>query len=156
MDLSRGVTFSAEKGKGSFEENDPLKPSSVMNLDEGLYGIELPVKLKPKDVQPSLYRLIPLIANIKKFRHLGSIALELCYLASGRIDGYIDVRGIIRATDLAAAHLIVKEAGALILTPEGGEIDMELKATTRTSFVAATNKAICSKILRLLNTGRKD
>jgi len=68
----------------------------------------------------------------------------------------VDIRGIIRATDFAAAYLIVREAGALMVTPDGGEVDMELKATTRTSFVAATNKAICSKILRLLNTGRKD
>ena len=156
MDLSRGTTFSAEKGRGAYEGSSPLRPSSVTNLAEGLFGVELPVKLKPKDMRPCITRLMPLIANIRKFRHLGSIALELCYVASGRLEAYVDIRGIIRATDFAAAYLIVREAGALMVTPDGGAVDMELKATARTSFVAAANQTICSKILRLLKTGRED
>jgi myo-inositol-1(or 4)-monophosphatase len=154
-DLSRGTTFSAEKEKGAYEGSSPLRPSSVTNLAEGLIGVELPVKLKRRDIQPCITRLIPLIANIRKFRHLGSIALELCYVASGRLDAYVDIREIIRATDFAAAYLIVREAGAFMATPDGGEVDMELKATARTSFLAAANQTIFSEILRLLQTGRE-
>lgn len=154
-DLSEGKTFSAEKRKGSHEDGIILKPSSVEKLADGVFGIELPVKLKPKHIQPCMNRLIPLITNIRRIRHLGSIALELCYVASGRLDACVDVRGIIRATDFAAAYLIVKEAGALMFTLDGQELDMKLKATARTSFIAAANQVICSEILRLLSTEEK-
>jgi len=103
MDLSKGITFSAATGKGAYEERCPLEPSPITNLMEGVFSVKLPVNTKRKEMLHDITRLIPLISNMRKLRQLGSVALELCYVASGRLDACIDLRHKIRATDLAAA-----------------------------------------------------
>jgi myo-inositol-1(or 4)-monophosphatase len=150
MNLSNGTSFSAETGKGAYEEGHPLKPSSVNDLQEGIFSVKIPVNMQKKEMLYQITRLMPLISNMKKLRQLGSVALELCYVASGRIDAYVDLRNKIRATDLAAAYLIIKEAGATILTPDGNDLKLELKATATTSFIVAANQVLSRKILKLL------
>ena len=150
MDLFKGITFSAETGKGAYEERNPLYPSSIDRLKEGVFNFKIPVNLTKKEVLQQITCLMPLISTIKKLRQLGSIALELCYVASGRFDAFIDLRNKIRATDLAAAYLILREAGAIIVTPEGDEVKMTLKATAQTSLIAAANQTIYRKIFELL------
>ena len=61
--------------------------------------------------------LSKIIGIAEHVRLLGANALEACYLAKGSLDAYIDLRGKIRATDIAAAFLIVKEAGGIIYSP---------------------------------------
>lgn len=150
MDLSKGITFSAETGKGAYEEGCLLEPSSITSLMEGVFSVKIPVNMKRKEILHDITRLMPLILNMRKLRQLGSVALEMCYVASGRLDACVDLRHKIRATDFAAAYLIVREAGGVILNPDGNEVVMELKANAKTSFVAAANLTICRKILKLL------
>jgi fructose-1,6-bisphosphatase/inositol monophosphatase family enzyme len=47
---------------------------------------------------------------------------------------------------------MVREAGGIMVTPDGSELDMALKATERTSYIAAGNKALCNDVIRLLKT----
>ena len=58
-------------------------------------------------------------------RVLGSIAMEICLVAEGAIDGLIDVRGMIRGYDIAAASLILEEAGGIITDLQGEELGRE-------------------------------
>ncbi len=150
MDLYKGITFSAETGKGAYEDGRLLEPSSITSLMEGIFSVKLPVNMNRKEIQKDVTRLMPLISNMRKLRQLGSVALEICYVASGRLDACVDLRHKIRATDLASAYLIVREAGGVMFTPEGNEVIMELKANARTSFVAAANLTIYRKILKRL------
>ena len=55
-------------------------------------------------------------------RHFGANALELCYFARGFMDAYIDIRGKIQSTDMAAAYLISKEAGGKLYSTNGQEL----------------------------------
>lgn len=153
MDLSNGRTFSAETGSGAYEDARRLKTSSITSLQEGVFSVKIPVNMTPKEIMKDITRLIPLISNMRKLRQLGSVALELCYVAAGQLDACIDLRDKIRATDLAAACLIVKEAGGLIRTPRGNEVILELKATSKTSFVAAANQILYRRILKHLQMG---
>ena len=73
-------------------------------------------------------------------------------MASGAYDSFVDIRGRLRVTDVAAAWLILLEAGGVMLTPEGKELDVPLTPTQRVSFVAAGNKELCEKILGLVET----
>ncbi len=152
MDLVRGITFSAETGKGAYEDGRLLEPSSITSLMEGIFSVKLPVNMNRKEIQRDITRLMPLISNLRRLRQLGSVALEICYVASGRLDACVDLRHKIRATDLASAYLIVREAGGVMFTPEGNEVIMALKANARTSFVTAANLTIYRKILKLLQT----
>jgi myo-inositol-1(or 4)-monophosphatase len=148
-DLNSGATFYAGAGKGAYEGEKPLISSNVTTVAEAMIGIEVSIPGNTK----FLASLVPLLSTTKKIRHLGSTALETCYVGAGLMDAFIDNRGMIRATDIAAAYLIVKEAGGVMVTPKGEELDMILKATERTAYIAAANKTLADDIIRLLKTG---
>ena len=70
---------------------------------------------KAQEVAP---RLTALIAQTKHIRHFGANALELCFVADGLTDAFVDIRGKLRTTDVAAGFLILKEAGGIVTTPD--------------------------------------
>jgi len=140
------VTYTAERGKGAFRNHEKISPSQTTSLGESVIGIDFNT-LKTREVMP---KLIPLLEKTKHLRHFGADALELCYVADGKTDAFLDIRGKLRVTDIAAAYLILREAGGIMLTPEGNELNVALDAAQRVAFVAAANKAILDNILRLL------
>jgi len=95
-------------------------------------------------------KLTSLAKEVKHLRHLGANALELCYVADGTADAFVDIRGKLRVTDMAAAYLILKEAGAIITTLEGKTLNSRLSPQQRVSFVASGNLTLHKKILNLL------
>ncbi len=140
------VTYTAERGKGAFRNRERIQPSLTTSLEEAVIGVDFNT-LKIRKLMP---RLIPLLEKTKHLRHFGADALELCYAADGKTDAFIDIRGKLRVTDIAAAYLILREAGGIMVTPEGNELDVALDATQRVAFVAAANKTIYIKIRELL------
>jgi myo-inositol-1(or 4)-monophosphatase len=78
--------------------------------------------------------------------------LELCFVADGSTDAFVDIRGKLRTTDVAAAFLILKEAGAIITTPDNQPVNMELDPKNTLSFVASGNMQIHEKILNLVKS----
>ncbi|MFQ6075065.1 MAG: inositol monophosphatase family protein [Candidatus Bathyarchaeia archaeon] len=148
MDLHHGTTFSAERGKGAFSEGKRrLRPSRVGRVEEALIALDFNAPRDPTFI----HRLVPLLERGRKFRHFGANALEVCYVASGAIDAFVDIRGWLRVTDMAAAYLVLREAGGVVVTPEGDELDGRLRTEERLSFVAASNPRLCGEILRLLS-----
>jgi len=91
-----------------------------------------------------------LIRKTKHIRHLGANALELCYVADGTTDAFIDIRGKLRTTDMAAACLIIGEAGAKITTPKGKLLNVKLDPKQKVAFIAAANQKIHKTILNLI------
>ena len=71
-------------------------------------------------------------------------------MADGTTDAFIDIRGKLRATDTAAAWLIIKEAGALITRPDGESLKAKLDPREKLTFVASANRQIHRKILSLM------
>lgn len=147
VDLNSGATFKAQKGRGAYEEERPIAPSEVPRLAEAVVSVELTYRM---DFHGLIQRLMPIMAHASKLRQLGSTALETVYVASGALDAFIDLRGLTRAVDLAAATLIVREAGAFIVGPDGEGLNMELRADERTSFVVAGNKSLLQEIMSLI------
>lgn len=140
------VTYIAERGRGAFRNREGIQPSSVTSLEDAIMGVDFNT-LKIRELMP---RLISLLEKTKHLRHFGADALELCYVADGKTDAFIDIRGKLRVTDIAAAYLILREAGGIMVTPKGNELDVALDAAKRVAFVAAANKTIHAKIQRLL------
>lgn len=147
MDLLNGTTFVAERRRGAFLGEVPLKPSTTTDVEKALIGVDLNAPRSEECLQRSLR----LFRKVDKLRHLGANALELCYVASGAYDAFVDIRSRLRVTDIAAAWLILGEAGGVMLTPEGGELDVSLTPTQRVSFVAAGNRELCEKIVELVS-----
>ena len=106
-------------------------------------------------LKPCLLYLLPVLTKALKIRIIGSTALELCYVASGALDAFIEFRGMTRVTDLAAAYLILKESGGIIVTSKGEDLNMPLRADARTEFISAANEALYLEILNSLKADRK-
>ena len=135
-DLFHNITYTAQKGKGSHRNNSKIHPSKNTALEEAVIGVDLNT-YKIKKVAPKLTKLIQ---KTKHIRHLGANALEICYVADGTIDAFIDIRGKLRTTDMAAAWLITKEAGGKITSPEGSPLKVRLDPKQKVAFIAANPK----------------
>lgn len=114
FDPFRDELFFAEKGKGAFLNNNPIQISEKDKLIDCLVGVG---GIRGKNLDRVLDDLKKVIPNIRHVRDLGSAALELCYTACGRFDGYF-CRSL-HLWDCAAASLIIIEAGGRISNFEG-------------------------------------
>ena len=103
--------FTAEKGQGAWLNDRRLRVSDRTNMLEMLFATGMPFGTKEglKITLEELEKLMPKCAGV---RRQGAAALDLAYVAAGRLDGYWE-RGL-NAWDIAAGLLIAKEAGALI------------------------------------------
>jgi myo-inositol-1(or 4)-monophosphatase len=146
-DLYHGTTYTATKGNGAQRDGTRIATSKAQTLDDAVIGLDLNT-YKAKKIAPTLSELIQ---NTKHIRHFGANALEICYVAEGLTDAFVDIRGKLRATDVAASFLILKEAGGTISTTEGKPVDGDLDPTQTVTFVASANKNIQRAILKLLS-----
>ena len=145
-DLFHDVSYTAFEGKGAFRDGDKITPSTLTSLDEAVIGLDLNT-YKVKEVAP---QISDLIQATKHIRHFGANALELCYVADGLTDAFVDIRGKLRTTDVAAGFFIIKEAGGIVTSPEGKPIDVKLDPKQTLKFVASGNREIHEKILKLI------
>jgi myo-inositol-1(or 4)-monophosphatase len=110
-DPTRKELFTAERGSGAFLNGLPLRVSSSSPLFNALL-----VTGFPYDVHKTADEVVGLfgdfITRARAVRRLGSAALDLCYVAAGRMDGFWEQR--LRAWDIAAGALIVEEAGGTV------------------------------------------
>ena len=111
-DPCRNQLFTATKGKGAFLDGARIRASAATILRNSLIGTGFPFR-EGDDYES--YKNI-----LKDMRRPGSAALDLCFVACGRYDGFFE-KGI-KPWDIAAGALIAKEAGALV-TDFSGESD---------------------------------
>jgi len=145
-DLFHDNTYTAQEGKGAYRDGEKITSSTTESLDEAMVGLDLN-SYRVKEIAPQLTNLIQKTMHI---RHFGANALELCYVADGTTDAFIDIRGKLRTTDMAAAFLILKEGGGTITTPEGYALDVKLDPKQKIKFLASGNKQLHKTILSLV------
>ncbi|MBC7112594.1 MAG: D-fructose 1,6-bisphosphatase [Candidatus Methanomethyliales bacterium] len=148
MELPTGRTYRAVRGEGAYLDDQKISVNRPAPLRHALIGIDVNVRRDRKKIE----QILPLLMEAKHIRVMGTAALELCYVASGGLDLYVDNRNLLRITDIAASYIILKEAGASILRLDGSELDSPLSLSERVSLVAG-NYDLCiealSKIKRL-------
>ena len=137
--LANGDTYTAEKGSGAFLNNNGIHVSSKSNLSE--------ISLISYTHHP--YEALTSNNSVRRVRVFGSAALELCYIASGVFDAFIDMREMLRVTDMAAGKLIVEEAGGMVTDGEGAELKTLLDVKQRLNLVAS-NGLSHDKLLELV------
>ena len=139
IDFATGDLYYASKDKGAFLNGNKIgvrKPDNIKE-DEIIAGVNI-----SGISQELLHSIGPIFTKLNHIRIFGANALELCFLARGYLDMFMDFRGKIRPTDMAAAYLIVKEAGGLILDKTGNTLDSELSFNNRFSFIALSDMKI--------------
>jgi len=149
-DLANGVIYEAESRKGARCDGIIIHSSDVQKLSESMIGVDLNIV----DLRVYMRKIIGVLNMARRKRYLGTNALELCLVACGKYDAFVDIRRISRVTDVAAAYLILKEAGGAIVDEEGLEVNANLSPTSRLSFIAAGNTNLCKNILVNLRRGR--
>jgi myo-inositol-1(or 4)-monophosphatase len=114
-------TYTAERGSGATLNGEPIAVSNTDELIRALLATGFPYD---REDMPTALELFGQFAmRTQSMRRLGSAALDLCYVATGRLDGYYE-RGI-KAWDIAAGVLILREAGGKVSDYRGYELDLE-------------------------------
>jgi myo-inositol-1(or 4)-monophosphatase len=145
-DLYHGTTYTATKGKGAYRNGEKISTSTAASLDDAVIGLDLNT-CKVKEIAP---QLSDLIQHTRHIRHFGANALELCFVAEGLTDAFVDIRGKLRTTDVAAGFLILKEAGGIVTAPDRQIVEAKLDPKQTVTFVASGNITIHKAILSLL------
>jgi myo-inositol-1(or 4)-monophosphatase len=114
-------TYVAERGGGATLNDEPIKVSNTEELIQALIATGFPYDRAEMPEAIELFGRFT--ATTQGMRRLGSAALDLCYVASGRLDGYYE-RGI-WPWDLAAGALILEEAGGKVTDYRGGILNLE-------------------------------
>jgi myo-inositol-1(or 4)-monophosphatase len=133
-------TFIAERGRGATLNGDPINVSDTGELIRALIATGLPYDRA--EMPEALELFGRFAATTRGMRRLGSAALDLCYVASGRIDGYYE-RGI-WPWDLAAGSVILEEAGGKLTNYRGGVLDLDGRE------IVASNGRLHPSIMRLM------
>jgi myo-inositol-1(or 4)-monophosphatase len=115
-DPMRGEMYLAERGKGAYLNGRSLRVSSATDLQRSLLVTGFPYSAwdTPQDNFANFTKLAKLSQGV---RRLGSAAIDLCYVAAGRFDGYWEMS--LSPWDVAAGGLICEEAGARVTNVQG-------------------------------------
>lgn len=149
FDPIRGELFAATKGCGAQLNGYRLRSSKAKDLQNTILATAIPFKDKS-----SLTQDMALFANVFKdagdVRRSGSAALDLAYVAAGRYDGYWE-KGL-KAWDIAAGELLVKEAGGLVTDYAGNNDPLydELKQAGSANGIVAGNPKVVQHIVKRL------
>jgi myo-inositol-1(or 4)-monophosphatase len=143
-DPIREETYVAERGGGATLNDEPIKVSNTEELIQALIATGFPYDRAEMPEAIELFGRFT--ATTQGMRRLGSAALDLCYVASGRLDGYYE-RGI-WPWDLAAGALILEEAGGKVTDYRGGILNLEGRE------IVASNGALHAAMTKL--TGEDD
>lgn len=144
LNVATGDIFTASRGQGSWLNGKLLVLAGAeMRLSDAVMGIDLNPKKSEFVREDLISQYASLINAPRKIRVLGSNALELCLVATGALDCFIDVRGMLRTVDIAAAWLIVQEAGGQVFEVRDGKTrvldDLDLGLGTRLTILAASS-----------------
>jgi fructose-1,6-bisphosphatase/inositol monophosphatase family enzyme len=135
--IPTGDIFTAEKGHGAFFNKKQIGVPEVpdkeilSSLALGKNYDKCTLKLAKKD----------------KVRSLGSSSLEICMVAIGALDFFAIGKEYLRIVDIAAATLILREAGGIVTNVLGEELDMAFSLEERTSVIAACNMDLIKEIV---------
>src|SRR6185295_19672433 len=144
-DPNRRELFTAERGGGAYLNGAPLRVSGASRLVDAML-----VTGFPYDVHMRVEEIVGLFAafvgQARAVRRLGSAAIDLCYVAAGRLDGFWE--SDLKAWDIAGGALIVAEAGGRITTMAGDPF------TSRGGHVLATNGHLHDVMLGVISSFR--
>jgi myo-inositol-1(or 4)-monophosphatase len=146
-DPVRNELFSARRGSGAQLNNNRLRVALAKDLTGTILATGFPFKQKQHS-ESYMKILASLFTEVADFRRTGSAALELCYFAAGRVDGYFELG--LKPWDIAAGELIAREAGAIVTDFAGGTDYMKSG-----NIVAASPRVLKSILKHIRENGNE-
>lgn len=143
FDPNRNELFTASKGVGAFLNDRRIRVSKCSRLSDALIGTGFPYRsFEHMDAYLGIFKA--LCEQCSGLRRPGAAALDLCYVASGRYDGFFEFG--LAPWDMAAGSLILSEAGGLV-----SDMDGKGNYLTNGNIVAATPK-VFHTLLQLVDS----
>jgi myo-inositol-1(or 4)-monophosphatase len=134
--------FTAQCGQGANLNGKPIHPSGTSELKSSLLVTGFPYDAWTNPIN-NFSEFQSFSKRTQGVRRLGSAALDLCYVASGRLDGFWEIR--LNAWDVAAGALIAQEAGATVTNIHGTP-----DFISKPQSVLAANPVLHTKMLEIL------
>jgi myo-inositol-1(or 4)-monophosphatase len=132
--------WTAERGAGAYLNNRRIQVSKVTRLDESLLCTGFPSRKRHASVNVHFFHQMAMASH--GVRRTGSAALDLAYLACGRLDGFWEFG--LNPWDMAAGQLIVSEAGGRVTDMHGAP-----HCVTTSPHIAATNGALHAAVTQI-------
>lgn len=146
-DPLRDEIFTAETGTGAYLNSKRLRVSARDQMNEALIATGMPFKGRASHPEyPAMLEAVT--GSAAGVRRFGSAALDLCYVAAGRYDGFWEFA--LSPWDIAAGLVILREAGAVVSDVEGNDCRME------TGDILATNGRLHKNLRCLLAEAAKE
>ena len=141
-DFGTGEEWTATKGGGAFLNGEPIveRPKDELEI----------LSFEATTTQYVSENAARFDGVAHRLRVMGSLAITLCHLAAGRVDGVVSLKPA-RSVDIAAAQLLVREQGLCIDLPEAppfGAAPLDLEGRSRVA--AAGNEELCSRLATAL------
>ena len=132
FDPTRNEMFSTERGGGAYLNDRPIHVSKVARVEETLVATGFPSLKRHENVNVHFYYQLAMVTH--GVRRAGSAALDLAYVASGRLDGFWEFG--LNPWDMAAGILLIEEAGGKCTDMHGGPVKL------RNPHLLATNGTV--------------
>lgn len=143
LDSAHGEMFSAVRGAGAYLDGVPITVSSEADPLRALLGTGF--SYDPESQLENAQVFLRMLPKVRAIRRPGAAALDLCYVASGRLDGFWELT--LNPWDVAAGVLIIEEAGGRVSSGDGSEYRLEDKV------LVASNGRLHDPLLKLLDLG---
>jgi myo-inositol-1(or 4)-monophosphatase len=143
-DPLRDELFAAEAGQGATLNGQRLRVSAERELGRSLLATGFPYDVRTNP-QNNFAEFMAFYRRSQAVRRAGSAALDCCYVACGRFEGYWEYK--VKPYDIGAAALLVREAGGRVTTAEGDENFLGAPS------IVASNGHIHEQMLRVLREG---
>jgi myo-inositol-1(or 4)-monophosphatase len=145
-DPNRRELFTAERDGGAFLNGRPMRTSAAGELVDALLVTGFPYDVHER-VDEIVWLFGAFVARARAVRRLGSAAIDLCWVAAGRMDGFWE--SDLKPWDIAGGALIVTEAGGRVTAMNGAPF------TSRGGNVLASNGRIHDAMLEVIATFRR-
>ena len=138
-----GECFTARRGAGAFCNGQPISVSKASTLGDSLLSAgTVPGR---RELADAAFRQMRTLYNrCQDVRRTGCASLDLCWVACGRLEGYVELA--LQPWDYAAGLLLVEEAGGRVTAPDGSRLSL-----TQGSGVLASNGILHSELITLLH-----
>jgi myo-inositol-1(or 4)-monophosphatase len=134
--------FVAQRGHSATLNGQPITTSGCERLGEALMAVSFSPHVKRQSLE--IRRFVEILLASQSVRRMGSAALNLSYVAAGRLDGYVATS--VNIWDVAAGMLLVREAGGA----ESG-IDGDALCLERPELIAAASQPLLGHLVNVLN-----
>lgn len=138
-DVVADELYHAGKGNGAYLNDEKLPPLDDVPLEEAILSLNATWLVPNRKIDHEIF--ISLVHRVRGTRSYGSAAIELAYIAAGRLDGYITMR--LSPWDFAGGKVLIEEVGGVITDLHGKELSM-----IDNSPVFAGNRAVHERVLK--------